>query len=274
MHRLLAAAILWRLVERPWWRTASRPADLFQPVWAVSWLSGPPSAGVLVAAQVVGVLGALAVLVGVARRAGFAVAWLALVFVAACWGSSGKVMHNEVLLVSVAFPMLFTDLPPRRAAPSVAVAWGWAPRVAAAVLGLVYFATGFQKLRHSGLRWVFSDNMAWVVRQGTSPFGRDLNLTAGRQGWLMVALAAGALTFELSAPLLLWCRRTRIVVPLVSLTMHLSIWVFLGLNYSSWVLTAAAVAVPFSMRWDAEARTWPWWRRIVWPWSKRSFVHP
>lgn len=268
VHRLLALAILVRLIERPWWRMAQRPAELFEPVWAVSWLSSPPPLGILVAVQAIGALAALTAVAGWYGRWTFPVAWGSLVFVAACWGSSGKVMHNEVLLVTVAFPMLWTALPARGAPASVDQRWGWAPRACTAALGAVYFATGFQKLRHSGIDWVFSDNMAWVVRQGSSPFGRDLNVWFGNVGWLMVSLAAGALLFELSAPVLLAFRRTRIVVPIVSFTMHTSIWVFLGLNYSSWVLTAVAVAVPMAMQWDADSLDRPWYRRIVWPWQR------
>lgn len=274
VHRLLGAAMAFRLVERPWGRMADRPAELFEPVWVVSWLSSPPSAAVVVLAQIVGVLAGVAVVVRRAPRAAFAVVWACLVFVAACWGSSGKVMHNEVLLVTVAFPMLFTALPRRGDPAWVSVAWGWAPRAAAAALGAVYFATGFQKLRHSGIEWVFSDNMAWIVRQGTSPFGKDLNLAFARHGWLMVLLAGGALTFELTAPLLLWFRRTRIVVPVVSLVMHGSIWVFLGLNYSPWVLTCVAIGVPLSMRWPMsdgssdDPSPEPWYRRVVLPWQR------
>jgi hypothetical protein len=269
VHRLLAAAMAFRLVERPWWQLSDRPADLFDPVWAVSWLSAPPSAAVVAVVQVVGVLAGLAVVARRAPRVAFPIVWLCLVFVAACWGSSGKVMHNEVLLVTVAFPLLFTALPGRDGEASVDVRWGWAPRSAAVALGAVYLATGVQKLRHSGLDWVFSDNMAWVVRQGTSPFGKDVNLAFARHGWLMVAMAAGALAFELGAWVLLWFRRTRIVVPIVSFVMHGSIWLFLGLNYSPWVLTCAAVAVPMAMRWppDPGGEVQPWFRRIVWPWQ-------
>lgn len=250
IHRLLAAAMGFRLLERPWWRMANRPRDLFDPVWSVSWLPGPPPVEVLVVLEVVGVVAALAAVCRRAPRLGFTVSWACLVFLAACWGSSGKVMHNEVLLVTAAFPLLFTALPRRGDPPSVDVRWGWAPRAAAATLAAVYFATGVQKLRHSGLRWVFSDNMAWVVRQGTSPFGHGLNEAFAQHGWLMRALAGGALAFELGAPLLLWFRRTRIPFAVISFTMHGSIWLFLGLDYSPWVFTSAAIAVPLALRWD------------------------
>ncbi|MCB0977124.1 MAG: HTTM domain-containing protein [Acidimicrobiales bacterium] len=270
VHRLLAAAMAFRLVERPWWQMTYRPDALFKPVWVVSWMTSPPSTQVLLVAQVAGVAGGVAAVLRRAPRIGFAIAWIALVFVAACWGSSGKVMHNEVLLITVAFPLLFSAVPGRGTTPASDVRWGWGPRASTAALGAVYFATGLQKLRHSGLRWAISDNMSWVVFQGRSPFGADLNLFIARQHWLTVALASGALLFELGAPLLLWFRRTRIIVPVVAFVMHTSIWVLLGLNYSSWVLTCIAVAVPMSMRWDEGSAEVPLYRRVALPWNGRD----
>ncbi|MEK8226888.1 hypothetical protein NKG05_13565 [Oerskovia sp. M15] len=43
-------------------------------------------------------------------------------------------------------------------------------------------------------------------------------------------------------------RVTRIPFVLAVTGMHASIWAFLGLDYSAWVLTAAAVAVPMALR--------------------------
>lgn len=177
-HRLLAAALVFRLVERPWWRAGARPDALFEPVWIISWLDRPPSTILLVAIQ----------------------------------------------------------------------------------------ATGVQKLRHSGLTWVTSDNMAWVVRQGTSIVGSGLNTTVGRQVGLLSFIAGTALVFELAAPILVGFRRTRVLVPVLSLTMHASIWVLLGLDYSSWILAVLSVTVPFVIRWDAAEPDAPWWRRIDLPW--------
>jgi len=266
VHRLLAAAIAFRLLERPWWRSAHRPAELFDPVWVIGWLPGQPPLALLVALQALGVAAGIAAAARLAPRLTFPIAWACLVFVAAVWGSSGKVMHNEVLLVTAAVPLLVADLPRRHEAPTVSTRWGWPPRAAAVALGAVYLATGVQKLRHSGLRWVFSDNMAWVVRQGTSPFGRDLNLWLGRHEVVLAAVAGGALAFELGAPLLLWFRRTRLLVPVISLTMHGSIWLLLGLNYSPWVLTAAAVSIPLALHWSPPVDGRPGARHLDLPW--------
>lgn len=253
VRTFLAAAIAFRLVQRQWWHLADRPAELFDPVAVVSWLSSPPSAALAVVVQVLGLIGALAAVTRRAPKSGFAIAWLAYLFLAAVWGSSGKVMHNDVLLITVAFPLLFAGAPTRAESGTVDVRWGWAPRAALVALGAVYFATGYQKLRHSGLEWVFSDNMSWVLRQGTSVFGHRLNQVVADQPVMARLLAGGALTMELTAPLVLAFRRSRPFFALGSLMMHASIWLFLGLDYSPWVLASAAVALPMSRRWPVEA---------------------
>src|SRR5690606_27259353 len=103
------------------------------------------------------------------------------------------------------------------------VGWGWPPRAALAVLGTVYFLTGFQKLRHSGLDWVMSENLRWVLRQG-SPHVPDGTVQAlADQLWLTQLLAAGALAVELAAPLLLVVRRTRVLFAVSATALHGSI---------------------------------------------------
>lgn len=254
VRTLLAAAIGFRLVQRYWWHMAERPVELFEPVAAIAWLSRPPAAALIVLLQAIGVLGAAAAITRKAPRSGFLVAWTVYVFLAAVWGSSGKVMHNDVLLITVAFPLLFAPAPSRDDDGDIDAAWGWAPRACLVALGAVYFATGYQKLRHSGLEWVFSDNMSWVLRQGTSVFGHRLNEVVADQPLLARALAGGALALELTAPLLLAFRRTRPLFALGSLLMHASIWLFLGLDYSPWVLASAAVALPMARRLAPETR--------------------
>ena len=60
MRLLLAALIGLRLATGPHRGLAAQPAALFRPVWFLSWMDQMPSVGVLVAIQVVGVLGATA----------------------------------------------------------------------------------------------------------------------------------------------------------------------------------------------------------------------
>lgn len=245
VHTLVALVIGLRLATRDWTHVTARPPELTWHATAVGWIPVPVPAWLLVALQVAGLAGVALVVARRRAQAGFVLAWAAYTVLTGLWGSSGKVMHNDVLTVSVGAVLLLARVPGRGVpARDARVAWGWPPRAALAVLGVVYLLTGAQKLRHSGVGWVLSDNMAWVLRWGESPFGPGLTQVVADQAWLTQLLAGGALTLELAAPLLLALRVTRVPFALAALVMHTSIWAFLGLDYAAWVLTAAAVAVP------------------------------
>ncbi|MFD2793877.1 hypothetical protein ACFS27_10010 [Promicromonospora vindobonensis] len=247
----LALIIASRLLAHDWILISERPAELTHHLWILGWLPHlPPPA--LVAIQVAGLAGAALVVARRAPRAGLVLSWLSLLVLAGLWGASGKFHHNDVLLLTATFPVLFARAPVR-AHPSTdpadrmahAVTWGWTPRAALAVVGCVYFLTGLQKVRHSGLAWVFSDNMSWVLLQGadSSPVSTELVRSLAETPVLPQLLAGGALALELAAPLLLCWRPTRLVFAGAVTAMHLSIWVCLGLDYSPWWLTVWAVTI-------------------------------
>lgn len=87
--------------------------------------------------------------------------------------------------------------------------------------------------------------MSWVLYQGA-----DAGFTPAIARWITSLpvipslFAAGALGLELLAPLILAIRRTRPIYILAAIGMHGSIALFLGLDYSAWVLAVVAVATP------------------------------
>ncbi|GAA1729035.1 hypothetical protein GCM10009809_25740 [Isoptericola hypogeus] len=261
VHALVACVIGLRLATRDWTQIAARPDALRVRANVVGWIPDLPAAA-LVGLQVVGVVAVVLAVVRWRPRAAFAVAWVCYTVLAGLWGSSGKFLHNDVLTVTVGAVLLFAAVPGRGTPPrATSVRWGWPPRAALAVVAVVYCLTGVQKLRHSGLGWALSDNMAWVLRQGTSPFGPAFTHAIADTPWLPQLLATGALCLELTAPILLFVAWTRVPFALAVAAMHTSIWACLGLDYSAWVLTAAAVAVPMGLPWRP-------------PWPRRGRVAP
>ncbi|MBD5786227.1 hypothetical protein IF650_08550 [Cellulosimicrobium terreum] len=243
VHTLVALVVGLRLATRDWTLVAQRPAVLTDG--PMGWLPVEAPVAALLVVQVAGILGVALVLAGVRSRVGFAVAWTAYVVLTALWGSSGKVMHDDVLTVTVGFVLLFAAPPARGTARGEdAARTGWTVRAALAVVACVYLLTGVQKLVHTGPSWALGENMSWILRQGSSPFGDGLTRLVADQPVLTRALATGALLLELTAPLWLAVRVTRIPFAVAVAAMHTSIWAFLGLDYSAWALTAAAVAVP------------------------------
>lgn len=248
----LAVALGVRLALRHWSEAAAIPTDLFQPTLVVTWLSGPPAAAVLTGVQVVGVLAAIVSVTPRRSQWSFVLTWLSLLFLAGVWGSAGKIMHNDVLLLLTAVPFVLARNPgPAETATAssgdTSSAWGWPPRTALVIVAVVYFCTGAQKLNHSGLDWVTTDNLRFVLLEASkgsiSPFPGLADRTASLP-WLDHLLAAGALGIELTAPVLLWFVRTRPVFIALIVGLHTGIWLTVGLDYYGWMLTVAAVAGP------------------------------
>lgn len=262
LQTLLVLLFGLRLATRDWTLIAQRPAELTEHLWLLGWLPGPVPAPVLTALQIAGLAGVALVLTRRAPRAGFALAWGALLVLAGLWGASGKFTHNDLLGLTVAFPLLFARMPDdlgdrfgdphEPSAEDRDPAWGWPPRAALGVLGTVYFLTGAQKLANGGADWVLGDSMSWILRQGTSPFGPWLTHLVADAPVLPNLLAGGALALELSAPLWLAWRPARLPFAAAVTLMHGSIWAFLGIDYTAWVLTVWAVvlATGIPARWS------------------------
>ena len=244
----LAALIGLRLAVGPYAALADQPDALFVPTPPAAWLPSMPPVAVIVAVQVVGVVAALACVAGRRRRTTFAVAWLALLFLAGLRGSLGKVLHNDVLLLLAAVPILAAAHDARPGDGRRSPAHGWPVRAALAVAGAVYLLAGLQKLRHSGIDWVTSDNMRWVLYGGAAS-GRApteaVALAIADRPWASHLAAAGILGLELAAPVALAVRRWRTWFAVAAVVLHLGTWLTLGLDYWGWAVTVLVLAAPW-----------------------------
>ena len=244
----LAVVLALRAATGPYRALAGQPAALFDPPWWMVGLDAMPSATVMVVVQILAVVAAVACIAGRAPRAGFAGAWVGLLLLAGWRGSLGKVLHNDVLLLLCAVPVLFAPAMAMPGARGRSWASGWPRRGALVVCGAVYFFTGLQKLRHSGLDWVLSDNMRWVLYAGAAS-GRAPTTVVARaiadQAWLATVTAGWILALELSAPLWLANRRGRLWFLGFAVALHVGTWLTLGLDYWAWILTVAVIVLPW-----------------------------
>lgn len=265
-HRLaclrsaLAAVIAFRLLVSPWWEMAGRPAPLFRPVTFLAWLDTVPPAAVLVSLELIGVAAAGLAVVGIRQRTSLTVAWCGLLILGGLHSSAGKVMHNEVLLLLAVVPLLVATSAGRLGERARSVAFGWPPRAVLGVIAVVYFLTGLQKLRHSGLSWVLGDNMQWVLVAGAGSdrsLWPDFAMTMANTWLVPHLLAFGAITLELTAPLWLAFWRTRLLFAVAATTMHATIGIAMGLDYSAWVLTVWAAVLPWDWLRDRRRRSAP-----------------
>lgn len=254
----LAVVIAGRVVLGPYARLADSPPAVFDPPTILSWLSAMPGLPVLVAAQVIGLVGA-AMVVARGSRAGFALVWASLLFLAGLRTSVGKIMHNDVLLLVSSLPIIFGPVAAKLFDRRRTIAVAWPVRAAALLMALVYFWAGVQKLRFSGIGWVFGDNMRWTVYQATRtplPKTDAVSFFIGDRPWLAKGLAGGALGLELTSPLLLVHRWGRALFVIGAVCLHTSIYATLGLDYWGWALTVAIVLAPWD-RWGAARQAEP-----------------
>lgn len=125
--------------------------------------------------------------------------------------------------------------------PPVSGEYTWPVRAVWLMLALIFFAAGVSKLRHSGLEWIFSDNMSIMLIQhhyhlpNADPLV-SWGLALAQYKWLTWLLAAQTVVLEVSYPLALFSRRVRwVIVPGVFL-MQVGIRVLLGPTFSQFLI--------------------------------------
>lgn len=117
--------------------------------------------------------------------------------------------------------------------PRASGEYTWPVRAVWLIFALVFFGAGVSKLRHGGLEWIVSDNMAWMLIQAHYGYGVfdpvvSWGLYIAQHWWLYQPLAAATVVLELGYPLALVSRRARwVIVPAVFL-MQAGIRVLMG----------------------------------------------
>ena len=224
----------------------SQPEALFRPQLLWRWLETMPSGEVIAAVQVVGVLAAAATLVVRRSRLPLVVAWGALVFVDGLLAARGKIMHNDLLALLAAVPVL---MGPSAVGPddrALDRRHGWPVRAALGVVVFAYFFSGLAKLISSGPAWAFSDNLQNILFAATltdKPPTDAVAAFVADRAWLAQAIAGLTLVVECGFLLVLARPKLRPLFALGAVGLHTGIWVTLGLDYWSWVATVLLVVI-------------------------------
>ena len=245
---------------------AGQKAALFQPVFYMRLFERMPSPAVATALQACGIAAALLAAAGVAVRLTLPPAVGCSLVLDGMLNSSGRVIVGDAVLTLCLLVLV-------AAGGAAAEAWslgrrgrrarsgeryGWPIRTAMLVIALAYFFAAFQKWRYSGLAWVTSDNLRWILYAASDrrPHPDALALFIADRATLAHALAAGALALETCFALVLFVSRLRwLLIPGV-VAMHVGIRFALGLDYSAQWLTVLIVFVD----WPVVAA---WVRRAV-----------
>ncbi|MET0727917.1 MAG: hypothetical protein ABWZ76_06420 [Acidimicrobiales bacterium] len=246
VHSGLAALIGLRIALGSYRQLADTPGPLFDPVPILAWAPSMPSGWGFVGLQVVGTIAALAAVARRNPRLAFGLAWLCYLVLAGLRGSRGKVLHNDLLLLWTSAPFLLAPL---------SVTWqdrerrrdhGWPVRSAMVIAALVYFLAGYHKIRRSGLDWAIGDNVRYVMLWGPSVGAAKWDAMAtwiGEHLWAAKATGAFILAVEISFPVVLVKRGLQPLYALVAVALHVTTWLFLGLDYWAWALTVLLIFV-------------------------------
>jgi hypothetical protein len=281
----LCGLLALRLAFSDYGVVAGRPAALVQPLSYMHLFERMPWQEVVTALQICGVFAALVAAAGLAPRASLPVAFVCFLTLNGIFQNMLPVrFYNDVVLTLCVLVLLASGAAPseawslrepmrralhrlrRRRAPEAAFAvnptfngerYGWPIRTAMIAIALAYFFVGFQKWRNSGLPWVTSDNLRWILyasSDGRSP-PNGLALFIADRPLLGHVFAAGALLLETCFPLVLFVPRLRWLFLPGVVAMHVGIRLAIGLDYSAQWLTLLIVFInwPVVVAWFRHA---------------------
>jgi hypothetical protein len=252
-----------------------RARQAFQPHFYMDVFHRMPSAEVATILQVCGIAAALAAMVGLALRISLPLALVCSLILDGMRNSDGRVIVGDALLmlgmlvlVASADAAGETWSIRRRPKPARSASkgsrYGWPIRTAMIACALAYFFAAFQKWRFSGLSWVTSDNLRWILESQAHPDA--LARFIADSPFLVHAFAGGALLLETTFPLVLFVPRLRWLFIPGLIAMHVAIRIALGLDYSAQWLTVLIVFV-----------NWPvvvaWLRRTMAPAPAPQEIH-
>lgn len=251
---------------------AGQPAALFDPVSLFHLLPSMPSPGLTSALQVLGVIAAVLAACGIWPRASFPAAFALALFLNLMLNATGKIVHNDLVVTLCLLPLLASPRaaswawslpgPWRRAAPArdgkpaAGVAYGWPIRTAMIIVSLAYLFVGLQKLRYSGLDWVTTDNLRYVLWSSSDAQAdpNGLALFVADRDWLAHLFAASTIVVEVGFILCLPFARLRWLFVPAAVGLHVGIWLAMGLDYIPQALAAIIVFVNWAALVDGISR--------------------
>lgn len=262
--------LAFRLTINDYGAVAGQPEELFDPVSVFKLLPSMPSPTLTVIVQVIGIAAALLAAAGVRPRSTFACAFAAALFLNLMMNATGKIIHNDLVLMLCLLPLLATprtasrvwalrigDAPRRRDDRGLTGApYGWPIRIAMVMIALAYLFVGLQKLRYSGFDWFATDNLRFVLYASSDaqPEPNQLALFVADRAWLAHLLAAATVAIEIGFIFCLPFRPLRwLFVPAV-VGLHLGIGLTMHLDYSAQALAVIIVFVNWAELVDRVSR--------------------
>ena len=256
----------WAAVSHVFWM----PISLF----AVSGVGVLPPVGIGIL-QAIWKISLIFVCLGFFTRASAATAAIVGTYLLGLQNSMGKTDHFDAIILFVCAVFAVAKPTPiwsidgwlrgrseNPALPTPSGEYTWPIRAVWMTLALVFFASGFAKIRNSGLAWVTSANMAvLLVKQHywASPTDPIVNwgLWIASHPWVYHFIAALTLALELCYPLVLISSRIRVMIVPSMMAAQVGIFLMMGPWFPQFLL-ANAFWVPWSRvftsvpRWKSE----------------------
>lgn len=249
-----AGLFLWQLPHdfAPWGAYSS---VFWMPTWLFRALSLPAFApATLAALQLVWKTALLLSAVGLFTRPAMAVAFALGTYLMGLPHNFGQTQHFDALVVFASLALMLSRagdacsvdalLSGRRrrgGPPPDSGEYTWPIRFVWVAFAAIFFAAGVSKLRHSGLDWILSDNLAWLLRRQQYHISDGEPLTSwglivARHAWLSRGLAGCAVSIETLFPLTLVSRRARLVLAPLGLAFLAGIRVLMGPTFEQFMI--------------------------------------
>ncbi len=255
------------------------PRLFWHPVGA-TWLLdqvgvGPPGSWQIRAVQVVLLLAALAATVGWRYRLAGPVAAVLYLYWQCLGQSWGEMKHARVSLVLGLLFLATVSASQRRsvdsllgrvrrarsdmavggrtdaAEPSTNAAW--AVRAIQVGLAVLYFLSGYSKLRSIGIQWMWGDTLRQAIQdKASSGETTALGFWVLHHAWILVLFQVIALLWELTFPLIFW-RPMRYPVIIVGLLFNIGLWTTVKIEFFG-VLACFAAFLPLE-QWEQAVRS-------------------
>jgi hypothetical protein len=258
----LCSVLALRLSRSAYVALAGQPRALYQPRSFMHLFGQMPSRPTVIVVQAIGVTAAVLAALGWRARFTLPVAWVAGVFLNGMATSVGKIVHNDVVLLLCLFPLIAAptsdawslDARAGRARARPKWAYGWPINTALVVVAGAYFFAGFAKLVNSGVAWVTSGNLRWVlyIASDSRAHPNPAALFVADRPWLAHLIAASSLLLELTFLVILFSKRARPFYVVGAIGFHIGIWLTIGLDYWAQAATVAIVLID----WPAVLSRW------------------
>jgi hypothetical protein len=117
----------------------------------------------------------------------------------------------------------------------------WPIRFVWVAMSLIFCAAGISKLRHSGLEWILSDNMSWLLLRQQYHLSDGEPLTTwgiwvANHPWIVRSMAATSVAVETAFPLALFSRAARFVLVPSGLAFLIGIRLLMGPTFEQFMM--------------------------------------